>query len=549
MNLRMRSACTILLALAPVAAAGGTGSRLEEKRWIGDVNGDGMIDPADAYAVLGHENGSFRLEGAALHAADVDGNRRVDLGDAEALLRLTMEPVAVPPFEPVPAGLPVLREVRPAQGLPGSPVVLLGSGFSPIPGKNVVRFGALRAEVLEAATDRLVTRVPAGAISGAVSVEVLGVRGLGAAFLVGTPPLPRPARPPAPGEVHLAVPSGGVANHAVGWAPFLFHTGPAPFGVLSARLRFDPTQLAALGLVPGYAPLSLVVHGKDGIDNAAGSLGVILYHAGVGAAGAPPRGLVSGGAVLFTAVRSIPALDAVQGVVGRFRDASFPGVPLGGAEPFFVSQEFTSPVPVGATEDVPRVAACSPPAATPGTEVRLLGRNLGPAQTAVTVLFGVFPATGWLVSSEEARVVVPSRLVTLIRGDLVAANSVALGVLPDVTPPRVLRTSLPPAGGLLPATGSIQVDFSEVIDPFSVEPAALYVEGVDYYGLARESPEAPTVKVPCSLTLSQVHQSSLRITPVFPLPRGPWRLVVTGKVRDLVGNPLENPLSVPFAVP
>jgi len=543
-----------LILVLSLFASGAHGGVDQAPRYVGDVNGDGMIDAVDAFAVFGHIRGAFPLEGPALAAADVNQDRLVTQEDFERLIQVLRRPVTEPPFEAVPAGLPVVREARPSRALPGAPVILLGRGFDTSPGKNTVSFGGVRAVVTQAAAERLDVIVPAGALSSAVTVEVLGLRSLGVPFLVGAPPVPRPLEPPLPGEVHLAMPAPtSVSSQAVVWAPLLFHTGSANFGVLSTLFRFNPANLTVINLVPGYAPLSLAVWGKDGIDNAVGSLSILLYST-LAAQKSPPRGLVSAGAVLFTSQPSFPGWGnhGITGTVGRFRDETFPGNPLGGLEPFFVTQGSppTSPPPEP-SQELPRVREVYPDAAPIGAEVRILGQNLGTPGLPVFVIFGSQPTMAQVVSDQEVRVTVPSRAtsgaLTVVRSFFTAANSVSFGVLPDAVPPRIVRTT--PAGGALPSTGSITIEFSEVIDPSTVGPDALYLEGVEFYGLYRETPEASMVKVPCTLILTQVGQSTAVLKPAFPLPGGPWRLVVTDKVRDLAGNAIANPLWTEFVVP
>jgi YD repeat-containing protein len=65
-----------------------------------------------------------------------------------------------------------LFNFTPAQGGPGTLVTIQGQGFSTIPSGNTVRFGAVVAPVVSAATNMLIVTVPVGATSGPVSVTV-----------------------------------------------------------------------------------------------------------------------------------------------------------------------------------------------------------------------------------------------------------------------------------------------------------------------------------------------------------------------------------------
>jgi len=54
---------------------------------IGDVNGNGRIDSADANLIVCHAAGLKTLSGDALQAADADGNGVVNTADADLLCR------------------------------------------------------------------------------------------------------------------------------------------------------------------------------------------------------------------------------------------------------------------------------------------------------------------------------------------------------------------------------------------------------------------------------------------------------------------------------
>ena len=64
----------------------------------------------------------------------------------------------------------VITLVTPAIGLIGTPVDIVGSGFSGVPGENHVAFNGVAAVVLTATSNHLTTLVPVGATSGSVTV-------------------------------------------------------------------------------------------------------------------------------------------------------------------------------------------------------------------------------------------------------------------------------------------------------------------------------------------------------------------------------------------
>jgi len=60
--------------------------------------------------------------------------------------------------------------VTPARGKVGTTVQIFGSGFSPTATQDIVTFNGVRAEVSAATPNRIVTSVPAGAVTGPITV-------------------------------------------------------------------------------------------------------------------------------------------------------------------------------------------------------------------------------------------------------------------------------------------------------------------------------------------------------------------------------------------
>ncbi|MBL8879855.1 MAG: IPT/TIG domain-containing protein, partial [Phycisphaerales bacterium] len=76
-------------------------------------------------------------------------------------------------------GQPVITEIAPLAASVGMPVVIVGSGFSPVPSENQVTIGGLSAAVLNpTAPGVIVAIVPSGAASGGVEVTVDGQNGI-----------------------------------------------------------------------------------------------------------------------------------------------------------------------------------------------------------------------------------------------------------------------------------------------------------------------------------------------------------------------------------
>ncbi|MEX1275436.1 MAG: FG-GAP-like repeat-containing protein [Bacteroidota bacterium] len=70
---------------------------------------------------------------------------------------------------------PVIHSLSTTSGVAGSPVVISGTGFSPIPSLNDVYFGPAKATVTAASPTSLTVAVPAGAVYGPVTVLANGL--------------------------------------------------------------------------------------------------------------------------------------------------------------------------------------------------------------------------------------------------------------------------------------------------------------------------------------------------------------------------------------
>ncbi|HUC83946.1 MAG TPA: FG-GAP-like repeat-containing protein, partial [Candidatus Acidoferrales bacterium] len=71
--------------------------------------------------------------------------------------------------------VPAIFNLSPAIGVNGSVVTISGTNFSATPGMNLVRFGAVQANVLAAGPASLIVTVPASATYGPVTVTVGGL--------------------------------------------------------------------------------------------------------------------------------------------------------------------------------------------------------------------------------------------------------------------------------------------------------------------------------------------------------------------------------------
>ncbi len=69
---------------------------------------------------------------------------------------------------------PYLEYLNPQTGIEGTVVTIIGEGFDPDPDFNRIFFAGSEAEVISSSLHKLVTKVPYGAITGGVTVEVRG---------------------------------------------------------------------------------------------------------------------------------------------------------------------------------------------------------------------------------------------------------------------------------------------------------------------------------------------------------------------------------------
>ena len=123
-----------------------------------------------------------------------------------------------PPAAPV----PVITAFAPVLGTNGTVVVLTGTNFSPVTSSNTVYFGAVRATVTLASTNRLTVIVPPGAIFAPITETVGGL----------TAYSPKSFLPTFPGN--------SLPITATNFGPVLsLPTGNGPFDVVLADLDGD----------------------------------------------------------------------------------------------------------------------------------------------------------------------------------------------------------------------------------------------------------------------------------------------------------------------
>jgi hypothetical protein len=91
-------------------------------------------------------------------------NAAGSITSSNAVLTVTLPPV-----------VPVITGFSPAKGFVGTTVTISGTNFSPTASNNIVRFGAVKANVLSTGQGTLVVSVPAGATFAPIAVTVNGL--------------------------------------------------------------------------------------------------------------------------------------------------------------------------------------------------------------------------------------------------------------------------------------------------------------------------------------------------------------------------------------
>ena len=168
---------------------------------LGDLNGDGRPD----FAVVGQEPsqrsffanlstpGNFTNNSLAprvdlasgsnpndIVIGDLNGDGRPDVvfcnqyGNTIYIYQ-NLTPFAGTTNPPPAPQIPVITAFAPVLGTNGTVVVLTGTNFSPVTSSNTVYFGAVRATVTLASTNRLTVIVPPGAIFAPITETVGGL--------------------------------------------------------------------------------------------------------------------------------------------------------------------------------------------------------------------------------------------------------------------------------------------------------------------------------------------------------------------------------------
>ncbi len=165
---------------------------------IGDLDGDGKPDLAvvtqlgDGLSIFKNVStpGSFTTSSLATRMdypagynpngvtiGDLDGDGRPDitLAVSYGATVSVYQNLTVPASNPPATNPPVITGIVPPVGTNGATISISGNYFNPAAASNIVRFGAVQANVLAASPTNLTVAVPVGATFGPVTVTVGGL--------------------------------------------------------------------------------------------------------------------------------------------------------------------------------------------------------------------------------------------------------------------------------------------------------------------------------------------------------------------------------------
>lgn len=406
---------------------------------------------------------------------------------------------------------PVIAALAPGTGnaaLVGTPVILEGNGFGTKPGSNRVTFAGLAgarvtAPVLAESGTRITARVPAGALPGPVTVEVGGLTSAGFPSQIDTVGPAVAAVLPADGQSFVPL------NARV---TLLFDEPVDPATVTRDTFFVGSVSIVRLAGTIAVAPDGLsatFTPDQPFIPNAAHSVTVGTGFGQVvrDQAGNPLR---NPGTTSFT--------------TGAVADAAPPTVrsltPAPGSEH----------VPTNAVIRVQFSEALAPPTVT----AQHLQLSTGGAPVPLTLVLEqgntvvrLVPTAGALLPGTVYHLTVAAGLTDLAGNPLAAgaAATFTTGAGADAAPPAVVSV-LPPDGATnVPLSTTIEVTFSEPIQPASVNAATTFT-------LTGGGVSGP---IPGGFAFS-ADQRVVTFTPNFPLFAAQTFFVTLSGIEDAAGN-------------
>ena len=364
--------------------------------------------------------------GRLVAVVDQDGNTAIYVYDAVGNL-LSIQRVDA---STLPERVAITALV-PGKGKAGTTVSVLGKGFGPSAGQNVVSFNGVVAAVTQASSNRLITTVPSGATTGPVTVAApLGSAVSPGPFrIAGAIALtPTTASLGVGATQSFLATDGGVETTNVIWAVDSIAGGDPNVGTISAQgLYTAPTTIISVWTVTvtatskddvtGVAAGTVTLRPPVPVFLAATPVGVQVADVGLRAVGAPGVGVQ-------LAAAGLTVVAAQIGVTPSWSDA------------------FASVSPVSVSLE-PLITSVSPAAATRGSAnltLTMTGSGLAGAlgldlllnqvaDTAITVTNLIATADGTQVTAQISitATAVPGPRVVRIRAAAGATTAVGIG--------------------------------------------------------------------------------------------------------------------------
>lgn len=420
---------------------------------------------------------------------------------------------------------PVIERLEPTSGPPGTTVQMIGRYFRP---DQQVRLAGQPLEVLSRLPNRWTLRIPTGATSGRVSIEVPNVATtIGPEFRVlaaAPPPVitdvsPRTATPGQEVRIVGENFSPRITENLVTLAgrPVVVRTAtPTTLTViLPADAQTGRFVVRVAGSGEATAPIDFQVGVPLQIASfspAVGPPGTTVTLTGTGFGSSPRAQQVFVGRIACRVVSASPTaltvLIPARATTGLFM------VDVRGAGRVYSTQPFV-------VQAAPTIASFDPPAGPPGTQVRVRGTGFGTDVRVVQVAFGGVVATVRGLSDTELVAEVPA-----------GASSAPIHVTVNGVGPAVSRTPFtvlvaPAIADFQPRSGGPGTEVVITGTGFSAVPAhnRVSISGVAAPVLSA-SPNQLRVRIPAAasgpLQIEVMHGGSTRSSQPFVVTTPPF---------------------------
>ena len=420
---------------------------------------------------------------------------------------------------------PVIERIEPTSGPPGTTVQMVGRYFRP---EQLVRLAGQPLEIVSRMPSRWTLRIPEGARSGRVSIEVPGVATtIGPDFRVVAA-----APPPAIADVQprTATPGQEVRILGENFSPRITENVVTLAGRPIVVRAATPTTLTVIvpdgaqtgrfvvrvtGSGEATAPFDFAVGAPLQITSfspAVGPPGTTVTLTGSGFGSSPRAQQVFLGRIACRVVSASPSALVVQ-LPARVSTGLFM-VDVRGAGRAYSAQPFV-------VQPAPTIAGFEPPAGPPGTHVRVRGTGFGGDVRVVQVAFGGVVATVRGLSDHELVAEVPQG------GQSAPIQVTVNGVGPAISPAAFTVVSVPVIADFQPRSGGPGTEVTITGSGFGAAPGhnRVSISGVTAPVLFA-SPTELRVRIPAAasgpIDLHVRHGGSTRSTQPFVVTSPPF---------------------------